>query len=111
MTIDLSSARQFIYANARVVERHRVAAVLDGAPAEPVLTALRSYRNPDGGFGHALEPDVRCPGSQTAATLQALEILIDIGASDDPMLEEAAGWLDTIAEPDGGVPTVLPAAD
>lgn len=111
MTIDIASARQFVYANARVLDRHRLDAVLDGAPAEPVLAALRAYRNPDGGFGHALEPDVRCPGSQTAATLQALEIMIEVGATDDPMVAEAAAWVATIALPDGGVPTVLPAAE
>ena len=64
MTIDLDSARTFTYANARVLERHRVAALIDGAPAEPVVAALRAYRNPDGGFGHALEPDVRGPAER-----------------------------------------------
>ena len=29
------------------------------APAGPALQALGAYRNPDGGFGPALEPDVR----------------------------------------------------
>ena len=28
---------------------------------EPVLDALRAYRNDDGGFGHAIEPDMRAP--------------------------------------------------
>jgi hypothetical protein len=110
MTIDIEAAREFIHANGRLIDRHRLATMLDGAPVEPVLTALRAYRNADGGFGHALEPDVRCPGSQPAATLQALEVLLEAGAADDPMLADAAEWVAAIAEPDGGVTTVLPSA-
>lgn len=111
MAIDLAAARHFIHANARLIDRHRLAATLDGAPVEPVLAALRAYRNSDGGFGHALEPDVRCPGSQTAATLQALDVLLDVEAAGDDMVAEAAAWIASTAGPDGGVPTVLPAAD
>ena len=110
MTIDIEAARQFVHANGRVLERHRLATLIDGAPTEPLLNALRAYRNPDGGFGHALEPDVRCPGSQPAATLQALEVLVEVGATDDPMLADAAEWVAAISRPDGGVPTVLPSA-
>ncbi|MDZ5620977.1 hypothetical protein [Nocardioides bizhenqiangii] len=111
MNIDIDAARQFIHANGRVLERHRLATLLDGAPTEPLLTALRAYRNPDGGFGHALEPDVRCPGSQPAATLQALEVMLEAGVTDDPMLDDAARWVAAVALADGGVPTVLPSAD
>lgn len=110
MPIDLAAAEQFMLANARVLERHRLAALLDGAPAEPVRVALLPYRNADGGFGNALEPDVRAPQSEPVATLQALEVLARLGAGDDPLIAEAATWIDTIADPDGGVPFVLPAA-
>lgn len=110
MRIDIDAARQFIHANGRLIDRHRFATMIDGARPEPLLTALRAYRNPDGGFGHALEPDVRCPASQPAATLQALHVLLDAGAMQDPMVADAADWVSAIAEPDGGVRTVLPSA-
>jgi hypothetical protein len=110
MSIDLSAARDFVHANARLLERHRLAVMLDGAPTSRVLDALLAYRNPDGGFGHALEPDVRCPDSQPAATLQALEVLAEVGALEHRAVADAAEWIAGIAEPDGGVPTVLPSA-
>jgi hypothetical protein len=110
MTIDLDAARTYVYANARVLERHRLAALLDGAPADPVASALRAYRNSDGGFGHALEPDVRGPESEPAAVLHALDVLAAVNALDDPMVGDAAAWLGAIADPHGGVPFVLPAA-
>jgi hypothetical protein len=110
MTIDLDSAERFMFANARLLDRHRLAALLHGASAAPVLEALRAYRNTDGGFGHALEPDVRAPESEPAATLHALEVLAGIGALDDPMFADAGAWVASIADPDGGVPFVLPTA-
>ena len=97
-------------ANARLLDRHRLAVLLHGAPVTPVLAALNAYRNPDGGFGHALEPDVRAPGSEPAAALHALDVLAEIDALDDPMVAGAAAWIATIADADGGVPFVLPSA-
>ncbi|WP_280437179.1 hypothetical protein [Nocardia carnea] len=110
MSIDLAAARQYIESNARVLERHQLAVLLDDGPVEPVRTALAAYRNPDGGFGHALEPDVRCPGSQPSAALSALEILAELDMPRDPMVTGLADWIAGIADPDGGVPTVLPSA-
>jgi hypothetical protein len=110
MPVDVDSAEHFVLANARLLDRHRLAVLRHRAPAAPVLDALRAYRNPDGGFGHALEPDVRAPESEPAATLHALEVLAGIGALDDPMVGDAAAWVATIADPDGGVPFVRPTA-
>jgi hypothetical protein len=110
MPVDIDAAERFVLANARLLDRHRLAVLLHGAPVAPVLDALRAYRNPDGGFGHALEPDIRNPESEPAATLHALQVIAGIGALDDPMVSDAAAWIAAIAEPDGGVPFVLPAA-
>jgi hypothetical protein len=109
MAIELSAAEAFIYSSARLLDRHRAAVLLHDAPVEPVLTALAAYRNPDGGYGHALEPDARGPESETTAALHALEILEEIGALDDP-LGDVSAWVAQTAEPDGGVPFVLPSA-
>jgi hypothetical protein len=105
---DLDAAITFIEREARLLERLRFAHAFQGAPAEPVLQALRAYRNPDGGFGHALEPDLRAPESQPTAVLSALEVLAELGARDDPMVADAAGFLASIALADGGVPFALP---
>ena len=110
MPIDFDSAEQFVLANARLLERHRLSVLLHDAPVAPVLETLRCYRNPDGGFGHALEPDVRSPESEPAAALAALEVLAEVEALDDPMAAGAAAWIATVADPDGAVPFVMPTA-
>jgi hypothetical protein len=111
MPTDLNAAERFVYANARLLDRHRLATLLHGAPHGSVLDALRAYRNPDGGFGHALEPDVRGPHSEPASTLQALEVLAGVEALDHSMVAEAAAWIAGIAGPDGGIPFVLPGVE
>ncbi len=108
--VDIDAAERFVLSNARLLDRHRMAVLLHSAPVEPVLDALRAYRNSDGGFGHALEPDIRAPTSEPSSTLHALMVLAGIGALDDPMVGAAAAWLATISEPDGGVPFSLSAS-
>ncbi|WP_026405881.1 hypothetical protein [Actinomadura rifamycini] len=107
-TENIERAWEFMLLNARVIDRHRFALhFLDGAP-EPVLAALRPYENPDGGYGNALEPDLRGTASQPVPAQHALEILHEAGADDDPAVTRIADHLTTITTPDGGVPFVLP---
>ena len=98
--VDIRAAERFVLANGRLLDRHRLAVLLHDAPTAPVLGALRAYRNRDGGFGHALEPDVRAPESEPASTLHALEVLAEIDALDDPMVADGAAWIASIAGPD-----------
>lgn len=110
MSPDLGAAEQFLCASARMLERHRFAHLFGAGGAEPVLQALRAYRNPDGGFGHALEPDLRAPSSQPVGVQTAMEILHEVGAHDDPMIGPACDFLSGIALPDGGIPFALDTA-
>lgn len=108
MPIDRLAAENFIWSTARLLDRHRYALLFaDGLP-ELVVEGLRGYQNPDGGFGHALEPDLRCPASQPAPTLYALEILNEAGAADQDLARDARSWIASVAEPDGGIRFVLP---
>jgi hypothetical protein len=108
MPVDRTAAETFIWSAARLVDRHRHAMLFLGDSADPMLAALSGYRNPDGGFGHALEPDLRCPGSQPAATLSALEMLHEAGRLNSELARGAGAWIASIAAADGGVPNALP---
>jgi hypothetical protein len=108
MTADIESATRFIHTSGRLLERHRLSHLLEGGDPEPVLLALRAYRNPDGGFGNAIEPDMRAPDSQPVGVHTAMEILHQVGVTDDPVIEPAADWLESVTRPDGGVPFCLP---
>jgi hypothetical protein len=110
-TPDITAAEQFLAANARVLERRRYEHLFRGGGAEPVRAAITAYRNPDGGFGHALEPDGRCPGSQSLATDFALHTLLDHGAWDGALALAACDWLAKNAPPEGGTVFVSPSIE
>jgi len=105
---DIEAAGQFLAANARVLERRRFERLFRGGAAGPVRDAVAAYRNPDGGFGHALEPDGRCPGSQPLAIDFALRVLLEDGAWDTALADGACGWLAAHAPADGGAVFVDP---
>ena len=107
---DIDRAAEFVWLSARLLDRHRFAHLFRDGDADAVVEALLAYRNSDGGFGNALEPDLRAPVSQPGATAIAFEALAELGRLDDPMVGNALGYLETITNPDGGVPFVLPSA-
>ncbi len=63
-------------------------------PCRNVYVELGEFQNPDGGFGNALEPDLRTAASSAIATLTGLEIAreFDIPA-DQPVIGRATDWL------------------
>jgi hypothetical protein len=104
--VRLNAAEQFMLLNARLVDRLRYAHLFRGAPADQAVASLRPYQNPDGGFGHALEPDGRTPLSQPLTTALAFEMLDELGRFDDDLVRPACDYLASISRPDGGVPFV-----
>lgn len=104
-------ARDFVLRNARLIDRHLFAYLFECGSNEAVREALRAYRNSDGGFGHALEPDKRCAESQPVDGEVALKILDLVDGFDDPMVLGICAWLGRTADASGGVPFVLPSAN
>lgn len=68
-------ARQYMLQRARSLERALFRYEFENGSFTDVLIELSSYQNEDGGFGHGLEPDLRCKESSALATTRALEIL------------------------------------
>ena len=93
-TPDMDAAARFLAATGRVLDRRRFGRLFGTDGPGPVRDAVAAYRNPDGGFGHALEPDGRCPGSQPLAIALALATLDEAGAWDDELVQGALGWLE-----------------
>ncbi len=111
MDKQFAAGRDFILRQGRLVERRLFAACFDGAPTSGVADALRGYRNDDGGFGHGLEPDKRCPASLPIDVEVALQALIAAGAADQPLVTGACDYLAGVAARvgrDGAVPLAFP---
>jgi hypothetical protein len=107
---DLDRASEFVWSCARLLERRILEHRFHGASAASVVTALLAYRNEDGGFGHALEPDLRAPTSQPLFVSTALAVLRDLGVRHEEITRGACDFVATVAGPDGGVPALLPSA-
>jgi hypothetical protein len=102
-----AAAERFLRAEARLLEQRLFDTLFHGAPASGVVDALRGYRNDDGGFGHGLEPDKRCPASLPLDVELALQTLVAARTTDPELLRGAADFLGGIAV-DGAVSLAAP---
>ncbi|MEU7740617.1 hypothetical protein [Nonomuraea sp. NPDC049158] len=110
MNIDLSVAADFMATHARVLDRRRFQLLTGERDPAAALAALDGYRNPDGGYGWGLEPDLRSPESQPGAALHAFEVFEDVAPAACPRAAELCDWLESVSLPDGGLPFALPSA-
>jgi len=113
--IDLAAAHDFMATHARVIDRRQLAVALGGGAeaAHGLLAALSAHRNPDGGHGWALEPDLRAEGSQPVGALHALELMEEAaraGAAAGAASVALCDWLGQVTLADGGLPFALPGA-
>jgi hypothetical protein len=102
---------RFLLNQARLLERRLFATCFLGQPAARAVDALRGYQNDDGGFGHALEPDTRCPASLPIYAETAFAALATAGTVDHDMAIRACDFLARTAEQadaGGAVPPAFP---
>ncbi|WP_113702955.1 prenyltransferase/squalene oxidase repeat-containing protein [Nonomuraea lactucae] len=104
----LTRAAAYLQLHGRLIDRLMFEALFAGGSRQRVLDALRCYQNPDGGFGSALEPDLRGSGSQPEPVEVAFHILDELDSFSDPMVPAACDYLLSVTAKDGGVPFVLP---
>lgn len=108
MNVDLSAAAAFMAGHARVLDRRRYALLTGDGDTAAVLAALDGYRNPDGGYGWGLEPDLRSPESQPGAALHAFEVFENVAPATTPQAAALCDWLESVSLPDDGLPFALP---
>jgi hypothetical protein len=106
--LDLDRIRDFVASTARLLDRHRLELAVGSGDPEATLAVLAGYRNADGGFGWALEPDSRAPASQPVAALHAFEVFEEVAPLTSRLALDLLDWLDAIAVDGGAVPFALP---
>lgn len=101
-------AQAFVARSGRPLELARWNALSGDDPA-PVLDVLAAYQNPDGGFGHALEPDFWNPESTPIQTWVAVEVMREVGVPrGHPLVARLLGWLEAQWAAGTGLPSVVP---
>lgn len=78
------ASRRFIATNARPLEAARFSHAFEGGSGQSVIRELQKFQNPDGGFGNALDPDLRAPESSALCTSIAFQVLRATQTTPDP---------------------------
>ncbi|MER5766454.1 hypothetical protein [Streptomyces sp. NPDC001985] len=104
----LARAERFIWLTARVLEQRRFAYHFLGGDPDAVEAALSAYLNGDGGYGHALEPDLRGPVSQPLHSGHALRVLDSIGRCGGQRVERMCRYFTGISTREGALPAIHP---
>jgi hypothetical protein len=103
-------AKDYLMTSGRPLEQARFKYLFEGGPLDEVAAALAAYQNPDGGYGHALEPDAFTPTSGALATSIGLGVLRDCGATaDHQQVKAAVGYLLATLDPAGKLWRIIPA--
>jgi hypothetical protein len=101
-TPDFDAAAAFMAGHARLLDRRMFQRLLSDGAAGAVRDAVAAYRNSDGGFGYALEPDCRAAASQPAAVEMALRVMDLADEWDSRLVRDAVDWLTAVAPAEGG---------
>jgi hypothetical protein len=102
-------ARQFLKRKARALDQTLFEFRFENGSADAVLAELAAYQNPLGGFGHALEPDVRTPSSSALATGIGLRILVELDVpAEHVMVRKAIDYIRFSYDPATQVWRVVP---
>jgi hypothetical protein len=97
-------AKEYIFNIGRPLERALYQYHFENGTADEVLTALAAFQNADGGFGQAMEPDLRAPESSALATSHSLEILRDLNTpTDHPLVKNSIAYLLNTYDSEKGV--------
>jgi hypothetical protein len=89
-----SRAQAYLTSHARPLEVARFQHAFAGGSVDAIWSALAAFQNEDGGFGCALEPDVRIGASSALATSLAFQLFLEYDAPVSmPMVKQALGYL------------------
>ena len=76
----VQKARDYLFQHGRSLEQALWRLFFENGSLEEVCNEACAFQNPDGGYGHGIEPDLRTPDSSAIATSQALKFLRLAGA-------------------------------
>ncbi len=103
MAVSIRKARDFVYSHGVMWEKALFGYLFGSKPLAHVHQCLLCYRNPDAGWGHGLEHDIKCPESHPLALEFMLSIARDTGIPLGCLLEGVSLWVETHQHDDGSL--------
>jgi hypothetical protein len=104
MSRSLDRAREFVYQHGVLWERALFAHLFEGGARERVIRCLALHQNEDGGWGHALEHDIRTPASHAVAAEYALGVMAEYDLADPDLVARTAAWCEANQSESGEFP-------
>jgi hypothetical protein len=101
--ISIENARCYVHAHGNLWERALWDHLFANGSKERVLKILSGYKNPDGGFGHGLEHDIKAPVSNPLMLEFLLSIMRDTDLEPGDLLEGTPEWLVSVQKEDGSL--------
>lgn len=101
MAIDLNKARQFICGNGTLFERALFAFLFDGGSVERVHQIILCYKNPDNGFGHGFEHDLKAPQSNPLALEYLLSVMRNTQMPAGNLFDGTSDWVEGAMDDEG----------
>ena len=101
MSVSLQKARDFVFANGILMERALFSYLLDDGSLAHLHACLLAYKNPDGGWGHGLEHDLKTPESNPLALEYLLGILCRYDIPVGNLLDGTPEWVEAAQQDDG----------
>lgn len=105
--MDFGKAADFIWTNGRLLERRILEYFFYNGSSGQILDALKAYQNMDGGFGNALEPDLRTPDSQPLFIEFGMRILYECHIRDSEIAYKACDFISSYADLNQGIPSIF----
>lgn len=103
MPVDFAKAREFVYRSGALFERALFAWLFEDASLDRLHQIILCYKNPDDGFGHALEHDIKAPQSNPLALEYLLGVMKHTGMPAGAVLDGAADWVESQMNADGSL--------
>ena len=94
MAFDLGKAREFVYRNGTLLERALFAWLFDDGCLERLHQIILCYKNPDNGFGHGLEHDIKAPQSHPLALEYLLGLMKHGAVPPGSIFAGTADWIE-----------------
>jgi hypothetical protein len=104
MAVSIKKARDYVYSTGVLWEKALFGYLFEGRSLDHLHQCLLCYKNPDNGWGHALEHDIKTPDSHVAALEFLLAACVrDLDIPLGNLLEGTAGWLERQRNEDGSL--------
>jgi len=101
--VSFDKALGYIHAQGNLWERALWDYLFVNGPLDRVYACLLPYKNPDGGWGHGLEHDIKAPMSNPLMLEFLLSVMRDTGLPPGSLLNGTPGWLESVQLEDGSL--------